>query len=60
MPETNRKGQVELEKQVFELSGFNGNERGAEMKKAFTDGRSPDLNQRTRLSFVFLYLFQIQ
>lgn len=30
MPETNRKGQVELENLVFELSGFNRNEQGAE------------------------------
>lgn len=58
MPETNRKGQVELENLVFELFGFNRNEQGAEevlqMEVVQITTNIPSL------SFVFVYLFQIQ
>lgn len=58
MPETNRKGQVELENLVFELSGFNSNEQGAEevlqMEVVQITTSTPSL------SFVFEYLFKKQ
>lgn len=52
MPETNRKRQVELENLVFELSGFNRNEQGAEMKRVLQMGV-----QNTPVSHLFFCIF---
>lgn len=55
MPETNRKRQVELENLVFELSGFNRNEQGAEMKRVLQMG--VQITTNTPVSHLFFCIF---